>query len=121
MPYTLNNVNIPDGMYQRAQTVRKRGGKVFLVVPALNYEDEAEARTRAALVDKTYCGNCDGCGKVGLEIFTGGPFNNAQDKRHVTYYEGACYVHDVVLFDCPDCVGSGLFTRQVPREKELQL
>ena len=121
MHYQLNDRNVPEGMRQRAITVKKNGGKVFLVLPVLEFGDEAEERMKAALADKTYCANCEGTGKLGLEVFTGGPYTNATDKKHVTYFEGSYYVHDIILFHCPDCSGSGLFGRQNPQPAGVNL
>ena len=121
MTYQLNGHNVAEGMYMRAKSTKANGGKVFLVMPSYDFGDESEARAKAALAGKSYCANCESVGKLGLEMLVGGPYTNATDKKHVTYFEGSYYVHEIVLFICPDCSGSGLFGRQATRAAELQL
>ena len=121
MPYKLNDRTVHEGMYLRAKSVKGNGGKVFLVTPSYEFGDDAEARTKETLAGRSYCANCEGIGKQGLEVFIGGPYTNAEGKKHVTYYEGAYYVHDFIMFICPDCNGSGLFSRQAPRPDPVRL
>ena len=116
MTYQLNGINVHEGMYARAKSARANGKKVFITkLPCIVDAPDA------AIEAKTHCLNCDGCGRLSLEIIVGGPYQNATDKRHVIWHKGEWYVHDFILFICPDCNGSGLFHRQAPRAKELSL
>jgi hypothetical protein len=60
-PYQLNGVNVHEGMYMRAKTAQGNGQKVFLT--EFPYIVEAP---KAAV--NAHCLNCDGAGKIGLEI-----------------------------------------------------
>jgi hypothetical protein len=113
-PYQLNGVNVHEGMYMRAKTAQGNGQKVFLT--EFPYIVEAP---KAAV--NAHCLNCDGAGKIGLEIIIGGPFQDATDKKHVIWHEGMYYAHELVVFICPDCTGSGLFSRQAPRPDPVSL
>jgi hypothetical protein len=121
MPYRLNEHNVHEGMYLRAKDVISRGGKVFLTVPTLNLEEDEERTARLAQPSKVYCNNCDGTGKLYLTVFIGGPFATPAEKKHVTQHEGKWYEQDVIMFVCPDCNGSGLFSRQAPRPDPVSL
>lgn len=121
MPYTLNDTVVPEGMYNRARTVKGNGGKVFLVTPSMPLETDEERAARLAKASEVYCRNCDGCGKLGLEILTGGPYTDATFKKHITPYKESWYAHDIVLFICPTCNGNGLFHRQAARPQALSL
>ena len=121
MQYHLNDTIVPEGMHSRASSVKKRGGKVFLVVPTLDFDDEAEARTKAALAGKSFCANCDGSGKLLLQVFTGGPYKTAAGLRHVTWHEGSWYIQETVQFVCPECRGSGLLVGQAPKPEPVNL
>ena len=121
MHYQLNDHNVHEGMYFRAQDVIDRGGKVFLTVPSFNYEEDEEREARLAKPHKIYCNNCDGAGKLYLTIFIGGPYVTPAEKKHVTWHEGSWYEQDAVMFICPDCNGSGLFGRQAARPAAVSL
>ena len=114
MSYKLNGRNVYEGMYRRAENAKRNGNKAFFT-ELQSVVDLPEA------AKNTYCHNCNGLGMMGLEIVVGGPYTDASNKTHVIWHEGNYYVRDLVLFDCPDCVGSGLFSRQAPREAELRL
>ena len=116
MSYQLNGINVHEGMHARATTARRNGKKVFItkfeyIVPPSEKALEAE----------THCTNCDGAGRLGLEIVVGGPYDDASDKKGLIWYEDKWYSHDLIAFVCPDCNGSGLFRRKAAGVKELQL
>ena len=102
--YNLNGTNVHEGMYRRAVSARQNGGMVLLT----KFIDRLEAPESAK---GTHCGNCDGVGKLGLEIVTGGPYKTAGRTAKGFWHDGAWYVGDLVQFICPDCNGSGLFRR----------
>lgn len=112
--YRLNDTNVPEGMWYRARDLKDAGAKIFLAYPQHPIESPLAAKD-------THCKNCDGFGRLGLEKFVGGPFTDATDKHNVVWHEGAYYVHDVVLYICPDCNGSGLFYRASTSADKLSL
>ena len=121
MTYQLNDHTVHEAMYLRAKDVRGRGGKVFLTIPSFNYEDDEERAARLALPSKTWCNNCDGTGKLYLTIFVGGPYVAPPERKRITWHEGSWYEHDTIMFICPDCNGSGLFSRKAPRPAAVSL
>ena len=122
MKRQMNGHNVNEAMHNEGKAA-KRANKMafFTMVESEPIGDKEEARLLALGRDKTWCSNCEGAGQLGIETFIAGPFTNAQDKKHVTYYEGTYYVHELALFYCPDCSGSGLFSRQAPRPAKVQL
>jgi hypothetical protein len=112
--YQLNGVNVHEGMYLRAENEIGNGKKVFLT----EFLCVVEAPTSAK---NTHCLNCDGAGRLGLEVVVGGPYQDATDKKHVIWHEGKYYAHELVVFVCPDCNGSGLFARQTAGAAGMQL
>ena len=118
MTHQLNGINVHEGMYLRARSAKANGSKVFMCMPkGAGVVEASELATEAGI----YCENCDGFGRLALEIFVGGPFTEATDKKHVVWHDGAYYTHDIVMFICPDCNGAGVFTRATARWDELQL
>ena len=116
MTYKLNDHNVHEGMYLRYKSARDKGGKVFLITPTLPLETDEERAARLAKASGIYCKNCDGCGRLGLQMLTSGPLAAGGHRKHTTYtyYKESWYAHEIVLFICPDCNGSGLFSRKAP-------
>ena len=108
MPYVLNNREVPEGLYNRARAVINNGGKVFLLTPgAEDYYGDYQKLIDATPAGQKPCVNCDGIGKLGLQIIVGGPYDSPDNKKHIIWHEGKWYVQETVLFPCPICHGSG--------------
>ena len=120
MLYKLNDLNICEAMHRKYQSANDVG-KVFLTIPSLNLEEDAERVERLARKHEVYCGNCDGTGTMYLTVFVGGPYATPAQKKHVTWHEGMWYEQDNIGFVCPDCNGTGLFSRQAPRPAPVSL
>ena len=112
--YQLMGHNVYEGMYHRAETGIRNGKKVLFT----QFQAVVEASKPA---DNEYCHNCDGAGKLGLEIVIGGPYEVPSDRRHVIWHDGKWYTHELVVFVCPDCSGSGLFGRKAESAAGIQL
>lgn len=121
MNYTLNDRAVCEALHVDAKNNKQRGIRSFFVVIDSGLDDAVERRLREALANKTYCANCEGAGKHGLQILTGGPFTNANDKKHVTWFNGQWYTQKTDLYICPICNGSGLFGRQAARPAAVLL
>lgn len=106
----LNETNVPELMYQEATEIARAGGKAFLVI-----SDDRGLKPH-------HCRNCCGVGTVGIQIFTGGPFDatptiqnnlkNANDPNDVparaTFYNDKWYKQKTRTWDCPTCEGTGI-------------
>ena len=53
------------------------------------------------------CSNCDGAGKVGVQVIIGGPYNEPDNRKQVTHIDGQWYKQNTILYTCPECGGSG--------------
>ena len=114
MTHQLMGVNVMEGMYNAASNAIHSGKKIYLaqfpwVIPAPDAAAE------------NHCHNCDGCGRLGLEIMIGGPHDDASSKKHIVKIDDRWFTHELILFVCPDCNGSGLFSRQAPRPAPVSL
>ena len=117
----LNDRQVHEALYQQVKSNRRQGITCFLVVMESGYDDAFEDRLREVLGDKSYCLNCEGVGKHGLQILTGGPYTDANDKKHVTWHREMWYSQRTDGYLCPVCNGSGLLVRAQTRAAELQL
>ncbi len=118
MKYMLNDRQVNEALYLEAKTNKRKGAPCWLLVMESGFDDAFEDRLREALGDKTYCLNCEGVGKHGLQIFTGGPFADASDKKHITRHKERWYSQKPTLYICPVCNGSALLTRATRRTPE---
>ncbi len=118
MTYMLNDRQVHEALHHDVKLNQRKGIKSFLLVMESGYDDPFEDRLREVLGDKSYCLNCEGVGKHGVQILTGGPFTDANDKKHVTWYREQWYSQKPTLYICPVCNGSGLLTRATQRTPE---
>ncbi len=100
---------LPSELRSQAQAIKRQGGRVFIVIPELVGKEAAKL-----------CANCNGVGNVGIQWFTGGPYESApacQNKAdpegsqnvppRATFYNGSWYMQKTRSAPCPVCNGSG--------------
>ena len=112
MTHEINGIKVYEGMLVRAKAAGKNGGKVFITVAG-----DADKNSKG----KTHCANCNGYGKLALEVFIGGPYMDPTGHKHVVWHDGGYYERDLEMFCCPECRGAGIFSRATARWDELQL
>jgi hypothetical protein len=122
----LGSTHVPDVLYQMAHSVSRSGGKVFLVIGDVPPDIPPWS---------TECGNCNGQGVIGLQYFTGGPYDsaptiqnhlpNAQRPNDVparaTIHNGKWYKQKTRTESCPICQGTGIGQRKQKQLGELAL
>ena len=108
----LNDTYVPDDMHREVAAVKRGGGRVFLVI-----SDDRAMRPG-------HCRNCNGTGAVGMQYFTGGPYEhvpNIQNKpgkdrsgrdkdvpARATYHDGKWFKQKTRTWVCPSCSGTGV-------------
>ncbi|KPJ95387.1 MAG: hypothetical protein AMJ53_02890 [Gammaproteobacteria bacterium SG8_11] len=110
MSRKLNNTNVPEKLFNEATSIKRQGGKVFLVIG----DDRA--------LKPGHCHNCNGTGAVGYQFFTGGPYDATPTIQNMlpspnqpnnvsaraTFHDGKWYRQKTRTFACPDCEGTGI-------------
>ncbi len=112
---------LPSELRNQSQAIKRGGGRVFIVIPEL-VGDEATK----------LCVNCNGVGNVGIQWFTGGPYESApacQNKAdpegsqnvpsRATAYNDKWYMQKTRTALCPVCNGTGEPQRVRARAKAL--
>ena len=94
----INNTHISDHLYSEILSYRKKGARVFLVVPEVTAPD--------ALRSGAVCRNCDGSGKVGIQVVVGGPYSEPR-KSSCIWHDGQWFNAKTILDNCPVCSSSG--------------
>lgn len=107
----LGKTFVSDKQLERIQQLRKKGGKLHLLLPELWEEDYA--------VLENSCLNCRSTGQIAMEIIVGGPakvpfqtnpYERAKNKQPIetTTTIGESYYKRIIeVFICPICHGSG--------------
>lgn len=121
----LNDTAVSDKVYGEVQALKRKGGKVFLVLPELLGGEGAKL-----------CTNCAGIGKIGIQVITGGPYefvpaiqvhaiklpNGKEDiPARATWIDGKWYKQKTRTHDCPVCSGTGAYVATPGRAKPLAL
>lgn len=109
--HKLGETFVSTKQLERIQQLRKKGGKLHLLLPELWDEDHA--------VLESSCANCRSTGQIGLEIIVGGPSKvpfqttpyerekNKQPIETTTTLGESYYKRIIEVFTCPICHGSG--------------
>jgi hypothetical protein len=119
----LNDTTVPEAMFQKVASLKRTGGKVFLVIG----DDRA--------LQPRHCRNCNGTGAVGMQYFTGGPFdatptiqnklpnaNNPNDvPARATFVDGKWYKQKTRSWPCPPCEGTGISGGKRPEPRQLAI
>ena len=91
--YTQDNHAITHTMYDMIKNIKDRGGKVFWGMPE---------------VSNNGCTNCNGCGRIVIQVITGGPFESVSTgTRGYLFHNGKHYTGAVHSEMCVSCQGNG--------------
>ena len=124
MTSNINGILVPDALVEAANTVKRKGGRVYLIRPEA-YEpllvDEGDA--------KQLCDNCNGIGHLGLSVIVGGPFEavppsgGGDDSAKATSIDGKWYLQKTNRnkYFCPVCNGSGGFVERQAKPQSINL
>ena len=124
MTFNLDGVIVPDALIEAARSVRRKGGKVYLMRPE---------KFEPLLVDdgdaKQLCDNCHGIGHLGLAVMVGGPFDylpqggSGDDTPAPTFIDGKWYLQKTNRhkYTCPVCNGSGGFVQRQAQVQSINL
>lgn len=127
MNQRINNTIVTPKLYDEFVRRRNLGAKMFLAIPVRTILDDIISQ------GGSYCANCDGAGKIALQIIVSGPHDEPQ-KRFEEYagsdgkeqrnnlgciwHKGKWFNVKTILDDCACCQGSGKVAprRQPARE-----
>ena len=127
----VNDIAVSDALYKEIKAAKGRGAKCYLTRPEILAPDESWSDEYK---DAT-CVNCNGAGKLGFEVITGGPYvdrvsatefkgwnhklNKDDPGPRATYIDGAWYLQKTREYTCPICHGSG--SAPAGRERSAKL
>jgi hypothetical protein len=119
---TINARDVPGELYQDAHAVRQKGGRCFLAIPA-----------GPPLAG--YCDNCNGSGRLLLQVIAGGPFDQpvptkghrcatdvaGQDQGSLMDIDGVWFLARIKAYTCPSCNGANRprVTRSRPTQQHM--
>ena len=124
MTSNINGIIVPDELMGAANSVKRKGGRVYLIRP-----EAYEPLLVDAADSKQLCDNCNGIGHLGLSVIVGGPFDavppsgGGDDSPKATHIDGKWYLQRTNRnkYTCPICNGSGGYVQRQAKPQSINL